>query len=97
MIARRLVLLVTLLAAAVASTDLSAQDATDWNSLTDAQRDVIMLRVVADLSIADVAEILGVRRGAVKALQHRAITALRKHLRGAFVSQADARAFTSTT
>lgn len=44
------------------------------------QRAVVLLRVVADLSVEDVARILGKREGAVKALQHRAMAALRRHL-----------------
>jgi RNA polymerase sigma factor (sigma-70 family) len=43
------------------------------------QRAVLLLRVVADLSVEDVAEALGKRPGAVKALQHRALAALRRH------------------
>jgi RNA polymerase sigma-70 factor (ECF subfamily) len=46
--------------------------------LTTDQRRVLGLRVVADLSVEEVAGILGKRRGAVKALQHRAIERLRK-------------------
>jgi len=46
--------------------------------LTIEQRRVLGLRVVADLSVEEVAGILGKRRGAVKALQHRAIERLRK-------------------
>ncbi len=48
--------------------------------LSDDQRDVILLRVVGDLSVADVAATLGKRPGAVRALQHRAIGALRRTL-----------------
>lgn len=48
--------------------------------LSPDQRAVILLRVVADLSVEDAAEILGRREGAVKALQHRAIVTLRRHL-----------------
>lgn len=44
------------------------------------QRSVVLLRVVADLSVEDVANILGKRPGAVKALQHRAVASLRRHL-----------------
>jgi RNA polymerase sigma-70 factor, ECF subfamily len=44
------------------------------------QRDVVLLRIVADLSIEDTATALGKRPGAVKALQHRAMAALRKLL-----------------
>jgi RNA polymerase sigma factor (sigma-70 family) len=44
------------------------------------QRAVVLLRVVADLSVEEVANILGKREGAIKALQHRAMAALRRHL-----------------
>ena len=44
------------------------------------QRAVVLLRVVEDLPIDQVAEILGKRPTAVKALQHRALAALRRHL-----------------
>ena len=37
------------------------------------QSDVVLLRVIGDLSVADVATILGKRPGAVRALQHRAL------------------------
>jgi RNA polymerase sigma factor (sigma-70 family) len=37
------------------------------------QSDVVLLRVIGDLSVADVAKILGKRPGAVRALQHRAL------------------------
>ena len=42
------------------------------------QRDVVLLRIVADLSIDDTATALGKRPGAVKSLQHRAMRALRQ-------------------
>jgi RNA polymerase sigma factor (sigma-70 family) len=48
--------------------------------LSPDQRDVVLLRVVADLSVEEVARLLGKREGAVKALQHRALAALRRHL-----------------
>ena len=41
--------------------------------LSPDQRDVVLLRIVADLSVEDVARLLGKREGAVKALQHRAL------------------------
>ena len=44
------------------------------------QRDVLALRIVADLPLAEVAAILGKRTGAVKALQHRALDRLRRTL-----------------
>lgn len=46
-------------------------------TLTDDQRAVLLLRVVADLSLAETAEVLGKPVGAVKALQHRALARLR--------------------
>jgi RNA polymerase sigma-70 factor (ECF subfamily) len=44
------------------------------------QRDVMLLRVVGDLSLEQTADVLGKRVGAVKALQHRALAALRRLL-----------------
>lgn len=44
--------------------------------LTPDQREVVVLRFVADLPLADVARITRRRTGAVKALQHRALEAL---------------------
>ena len=49
--------------------------------LTGAQREVISLRFAGELSIAQVAKAMGKSQGAVKALQHSAIVALRKALR----------------
>lgn len=46
--------------------------------LTEDQREVLALRVVADLSLEDTAMALGRSVGAVKALQHRALEALRR-------------------
>jgi len=48
--------------------------------LTDEQREVIVLRFVADLSIHDVAKITGRRAGAVKMAQARGLAALRGRL-----------------
>jgi RNA polymerase sigma-70 factor (ECF subfamily) len=48
--------------------------------LSPDQRDVVLLRVVADLPVEDVARLLDKRAGAVKALQHRALATLRRHL-----------------
>lgn len=48
--------------------------------LSPDQRDVVLLRIVADLSVEDVARMMGKREGAVKALQHRALASLRRHL-----------------
>ncbi|WP_245828058.1 RNA polymerase sigma factor [Sinomonas mesophila] len=44
------------------------------------QREVIMLRIVAELSIEEVADVLGKSPGAVKQLQRRALKALRDHV-----------------
>lgn len=44
--------------------------------LTPDQREVVVLRFVADLPLADVARVTGRRVGAVKALQHRALESL---------------------
>lgn len=50
--------------------------------LTGDQRDVVLLRVVADLSVEQTASALCKRPEAVRALQHRAIKTLRRHLSG---------------
>lgn len=52
--------------------------------LTDDQREIVFLRVVADLPIEDVATLTGRTVGAVKAMQHRALASMRKEIpRGA--------------
>jgi RNA polymerase sigma-70 factor (ECF subfamily) len=48
--------------------------------LTEAQREVISLRFTAGMPTAQVAEMMGKNPGAIKALQHSAIAALRKSL-----------------
>ncbi len=48
--------------------------------LNDQQREVIVLRFVEELSIAETAQIMQKSEGAVKALQHRALETLRRHL-----------------
>lgn len=50
------------------------------DQLSDDQRDVVLMRVVADLSIEQVAQALGKRPGAVKQLQRRGLLALRRAL-----------------
>jgi RNA polymerase sigma-70 factor (sigma-E family) len=50
------------------------------------QRDVVVLRYLADLSEADVAESLGVSAGTVKQHAHRAIDALRRTLGPGFLT-----------
>jgi len=44
------------------------------------QAEVVLLRVVGDLSVEEVARIVGKRPGAVRALQHRALRRLRRDL-----------------
>ena len=48
--------------------------------LTAAQREVVSLRFAGGLAIAEVARVMGKSEGAVKALQHSAIAALRRIL-----------------
>lgn len=48
--------------------------------LSTDQRDVILLRLVADLTLEETAHTLGKTTGAVKALQHRGLQALKKVL-----------------
>ncbi|MGQ0825015.1 MAG: RNA polymerase sigma factor [Actinomycetota bacterium] len=50
--------------------------------LSPMQRHVLMLRVVADLSVEETARILGKQPNAVRAIQHRALTTIRKKIRG---------------
>jgi RNA polymerase sigma-70 factor (ECF subfamily) len=51
-------------------------------SLTPLQSEVISLRFASELSTREVARIMGKREGAIKALQHSAIEALRRSLTG---------------
>jgi RNA polymerase sigma-70 factor, ECF subfamily len=46
--------------------------------LTEAQREVISLRFAAQMPIAEVAKTMGKTEGAIKALQHSAVAALRR-------------------
>jgi len=50
--------------------------------LTPLQREVVALRFTSELPIAEVARIMGKSEGAVKALQHSAIQALRRIMNG---------------
>jgi RNA polymerase sigma factor (sigma-70 family) len=54
--------------------------------LSPDQRAVVLLRVVADLSVADVSSVLGKSEGAVKTLQRRALKRLARELEGEGVS-----------
>ena len=48
--------------------------------LSPAQQDVLLLRVIADLPVDEIANIVGKRPGAVKALQRRGLAALRREI-----------------
>lgn len=50
--------------------------------LTPDQQDVLLLRILGDLTVGEAARILGKREGAVKALQRRALAALHREIRG---------------
>lgn len=49
-------------------------------ALPEAQRDVVTLRLMADLSIAETARVLDKREGTVKVLQHKALERLQRQL-----------------
>jgi RNA polymerase sigma factor (sigma-70 family) len=49
-------------------------------AISDDQRAVLLLRVVGDLSVEDVAKAVGKRPGAVKALQRRGLAAVKREL-----------------
>jgi RNA polymerase sigma-70 factor (ECF subfamily) len=51
-----------------------------FDRLTDGQRDVLVLRIVADLSLEETARVLGMPIGAVKSMQRRALQSIRKIL-----------------
>ncbi len=48
--------------------------------LTPAQQQVLALRFAGELSVAEVAKIMGKKEGAIKALQHSAVASLRRNL-----------------
>lgn len=48
--------------------------------LTDQQRTLVLLRFVSGLTLPEIAEVMGKRVGAVKAMQRRALAMLRKEL-----------------
>jgi RNA polymerase sigma-70 factor (ECF subfamily) len=54
--------------------------------LTAAQQEVISLRFASELSVAEVARVMGKSVGAIKALQHSAIVSLRKVLSAGVMS-----------
>lgn len=64
----------------------------DWvraqlDVLTAEQRDVVVLRVVSGLTIEEIAEVMGKRVGAIKAMQRRAFRSLARHLERQAVPQ----------
>ncbi len=50
------------------------------SGLSPDQRDVLLLRILAGLTIAEIAQVIGKREGAVKMLQARGIAALRREI-----------------
>ena len=68
-------------AAEIAVESLSTQQAIDVlvAALPPAQAEVVLLRVVADLSVEEVARVMRRSTGAVRILQHRALRKLEKH------------------
>jgi RNA polymerase sigma-70 factor (ECF subfamily) len=52
------------------------------SQLTDDQQDVLILRFIGEMSLAEVADTLGKTVGAVKAAQHRALAALARLMQG---------------
>jgi RNA polymerase sigma factor (sigma-70 family) len=50
------------------------------DELTEDQRDVILMRILGDMSIEETAEALGKKPGAIKQLQRRGLEALRRNL-----------------
>lgn len=51
-----------------------------FGALTDGQRDVLALRIVGGLTLEQTARAMGKKTGAIKALQRRALEALREAL-----------------
>ncbi len=71
----------------VAETKLEMEElAQAAKKLTAAQQEVISLRFTGDMSVAEVARVMGRSVGAVKALQHSAVVALRRVLSAGAVS-----------
>ena len=58
----------------------TAQVRETFAQLSDDQRDVLTMRIIADLSLEDTALVLGKTVGAVKSLQHRGLAAVAKIL-----------------
>jgi RNA polymerase sigma factor (sigma-70 family) len=51
------------------------------DTLTPEQREVLLLRILGDLTVEEVAFVVGKRPGAVKALQARGLAAIRRNIR----------------
>ncbi|GAA5106249.1 hypothetical protein GCM10025762_10180 [Haloechinothrix salitolerans] len=60
--------------------ELGQQLAELLNTLSDTQREVLTLRLVVGLSVAETADAISVTPGAVRVCQHRALTKLRNRL-----------------
>jgi RNA polymerase sigma-70 factor, ECF subfamily len=74
---------------------IDAAEMIRWiNDLPVDQRSVLLLRLVADLPIAEVAQILGRSQGAVKALHRRGLTAVRKRIASGAVPRSEPTTFT---
>lgn len=58
--------------------DQASRVATMLESLTAEQREVVLLRIIADLSVEQTAAVMGRSSGSVRVLQHRALTRLRE-------------------
>jgi RNA polymerase sigma factor (sigma-70 family) len=68
-------------AESIALDEISTEGVNDaLSALTDDQRAVVTLRILADVPIKDVAEILGKPETAVKSLQHRALASLARQM-----------------
>lgn len=57
--------------------------------LTDDQQDVILLRFIGEMSLSEVADILGKSVEAVKAIQHRALASIARLLQGETAHEQD--------
>lgn len=58
--------------------DQTSRVAAMLESLTPDQRDVVVLRIIADLSVEQAAQVMGRSSGSVRVLQHRALARLRE-------------------
>ena len=58
-----------------------------FDQLSEAQRDVLALRIIGGLTLEETAQVLGKRTGAIKAAQRRALEALREKMEMKGVSQ----------